>query len=305
MVNDEQLVLRAVDSDAFDSGETAAGYLNPQVWSRRIEDYAKANLIVAPLGIQNTELLSKPGLQVNIAIGAALSAAALTETDSIDIEKPVYTQVVVTPTEYGGAFQITRKEMDRAFINLLEEKAADAGYALAKVKDETIITTISGDANDTVRVNSKTGVSALASTDVFDTDTIANAIKTMRANDWNPKYLIVHPLQEGSLLKNSQFVNASTYGSNSVVMNGEIGQYLGLKVFSTSLISTAAGDAGATVYQALLLGPRAFVIASKRRPTIDSKYEPLDRAFTVAFVEDWGLETLNTKQIVNIQSRGD
>lgn len=305
MVNDEQLVLRAIDSAVFDSDEGAAGYLNPQIWSRRIEDYAKANLVVAPLGVINTELLSRPGYQLNIAVGSQLTATGLTETTSITIEKPNWTQVTVTPSEYGGAFQITRKELDRAFNNILEEKAADAGYALARIKDSTIITTLLGDANDTVRVNSKTGLSALASTDVFDTDAIADAVATMRTNNFTPKYLIIHPQQEGTLLKNSQFVNAATYGQSSVVMNGEIGMYLGLKVFTTTLLSTAIGDAGAVVYQSLVLGPRSFVMAQKRRPTIDSKYEPLDRAFTVAYVEDWGIETLNAKQIVKIQSRGD
>lgn len=297
----ETLVLRAIDTDVFDSGETAAGYLNPQIWNRKIEDYAKANLVLAPLGVQNEELLSKPGYQLNIATGVAITAAALTETDSIDIQKPDFGQVTVTPTEYGGAFQITRKEMDRAFVNLVNEKSADAGYALAKIKDDTIMAALVANTDiSTVYVNDAVATT-FASTDVFDTDAIADAVTTLRTNNWKPTYLMIHPHQEGALIKSSNFIDASKFGGNDVVMNGQIGRYLGLKVFSTTVVTTATVNS-VTAYKALVLGPRAFVVARKRLPTIDSKYEPLDRAFTVAYVEDWGEDELNATQICVIIS---
>lgn len=299
-MNSEQLILRAIDTAVFDSGETAAGYLNPQVWERKIEEFAQANTVIANLGVQNDELLNKPGTQLNIAVGAAITAAALTETDSIDIQKPSWTQVTVTPTEYGGAFQITRKEMDRAFANLINEKASDAGYALALIKDQTIYAALVTGAGNTVRVNSAAAQTDVASTDVFDTDTIAEGVATMRGANFNPIYLTIHPHQEGALLKNSQFVDASQYGGREVVMNGEVGKYLGLRVFSTSVVTTTSSTV--TVYNALLLGPRAFVVAHKRKPTIDSKYEPLDRAFTVAYVEDWAASVLAANQIVLLES---
>jgi N4-gp56 family major capsid protein len=296
----EQLILRAIDSDVFDSGETAAGYLNPQIWNRKIEDYAKANLVLAPLGVQNDELLNKPGKLLNIATGVALTAASLTETDSIDIQKPDFGQVVVTPGEYGGAFQITRKEMDRAFTNLVEEKAADAGYALAKVKDETIAAALVAGAGNSVYVNGVVS-STIASTDIFETDAIADAVTEIRKDNFNPLYMLIHPVQEGPLMKSTQFVDASQYGGREVVMSGEIGKYLGLRVFSSTVVPTATENS-ITVYKALVLGPRAFVVATKRKPTIDSKYEPLDRAFSVAYVEDWGTNVLNANQICTITS---
>jgi len=296
----EELILRAIDSDVFDSAETAAGYLNPQIWNRKIEDYAKANLVIAPLGVQNTELLNSPGKQVNIATGAALTAASLTETDTIDIQKPSFGQVTVTPTEYGGAFQITRKEMDRAFVNLVEEKAADAGYALAKVKDETIAADLVSNAGNSVYVNSKVSTT-IASTDIFETDAIADAVTEIRKDNFSPLYMIIHPVQEGPLMKSTQFTDASIYGGREVVLGGEIGRYLGLTVLSSTVVPTATENS-ITVYKALMLGPRAFVVAQKRTPTIDSKYEPLDRAFSVAYVEDWGESVLNANQICTITS---
>ena len=305
----EQLILRAVDGNAFDSLETAAGYVNPQVWNKKIEDYAMQNNVIAGLGVQNTELLNKPGYILNIATGVALTAAYTSDTASVGITATNFGQVQVTPGEYCGAFQITRKEMDRAFVNLINEKASDAGYALAKVKDDTIAAGLKSGAGSTLYANGgslPTDILSAATTDGLDTDDIANMITTMRVNNFNPSYLILHPYQEGRLLKNANFVDASKYGGREVVMNGEIGRYLGLKVFSTNACPTAGiGTAGTeTGYAALLLGPRAFVHAIKRKPTIDSKYEPLDRAFTVAFVEDWGYAVLNANQIVAMITNG-
>jgi len=296
----EQLILRALDAAVFDSAETAAGYLNPTIWNKKIEEYATANLVLAPLGVQNDELLNAPGKDLKVATGVALTAAALTETDSITLSSLSFGQVSVTPTEYGGAFSITRKEMDRAFTNLVEEKAADAGYALAKVKDETIAADLVTNAGNSVYVNT-TNSTSISSTDVFETDAIADGVTEIRKDDFNPLYLIIHPVQEGPLMKSTQFVDASQYGGREVVLNGEIGKYLGLRVFSSSIVPTDTENS-VTVYKALMLGPRAFIVASKRKPTIDSKYEPLDRAFSVAYVEDWGMATLNTNQVCTITS---
>lgn len=302
-MNNEQLVLRAFPTNTFTTDETAAGYINPQIWNKKIEDFARVNLVVAPLGVQNEELLSKPGFQLNIAKDAALTAAALTETTTISPQALSYGQATVTPTEYGGAFQISRKEMDRAFNNLLDEKASIAGYALAKIKDETIYAGLVSGATTTRRVNGQAADTDIASTDVFETDLIADGVTDMRKLNRNPIYMVIHPQQENGLIKSSQFIDASQYGGSSVVMTGEIGKYLGLRVFSSTTATTFTAASAGTGYNALLLGARSFVHARKRLPTIDSKYEPLDRAFTVAYVEDWGYAVLNADEIVVLKSQ--
>ena len=301
-MTNEKLVLRAIDTAVFGvegGSATSSGYVNPIIWNRQIEAFAKQNIVIAPLGVQNTELMGKPGVTLNVSVDAAITAASLSDTDSISIQQLSYTQVQVTPKEYGGAFQITRKEMDRAFANILNEKASSAGYALAKVKDDTIYAALVSGATTTKYSNQVAAATDIASSDVFETDLIADGISALRVLNRDPVYLVIHPYQENALLKDTQFIDASQYGGREVVMNGEIGKYLGLRVFSSNVctsvgVSTAGTDIG---YKALLLGPRAFVHAQKRNPTIDSKYEPLDRAFTVAYVEDWGASVLNANEI--------
>ena len=299
MQTNEDLLLRAIDTANIFDTATATTHINPQLWSKKIEDYARANLVIAPLGVTYNDLMNKPGESMVIPKDAAITAGALTETTSISNQSLTYTSLQVTPTEYGGAFQISRKEIDRALANVIDEKARGAGYALAKVKDDTLFEALVTGATSTVYPASKTAASDVATSDVFSTDLIAEGITTMRILNRNPTYLVVHPYQEGRLLKASDFIDASKYGSREVIMNGEIGKYLGLKVFSTTVATTVGigASTASTGYNALLLGPRAFAYVPKRTPTIDSKYEPLDRAFTVAYVEDWGYGVLNADEI--------
>jgi N4-gp56 family major capsid protein len=298
----EKLLLRAFPSNTLSTYDASAGYLNPQIWNRKIEEFAQANLVLAPLGVQNDEMLNKPGTQLNIAVDVAITADSLSDTVTITAQALTYTQVTVTPTEYGGAIQITRKELDRAFNNLLDEKASAAGYALAKAKDKRCYEVLVAGTGSTLYPNSVTVDTDLASTDIMSTDLIADGINALRLNDRDARYLVIHPYQENELLKTSDFIDASKYGGREVVMNGEIGKYLGLRVFSTTQ-ATSAGvgiTSSDTGYNALILGPRAFILARKRLPTIDSKYEPLDRAFTVAYVEDWQAAVLNANEIVTL-----
>jgi len=107
---------------------------------------------------------------------------------------------------------------------------------------------------------------SIDSGDVLTTDLIAKARRLLMStagyfwqtnvftkssttkNPWEPTanepfVLFIAPEQEEALLKESQFINAAEYGSNEVVLNGEIGRYLGVKVVSTTKVpAISSGD---------------------------------------------------------------
>jgi len=301
MSNEEYILRASIANEAttFQASDTAAGYIIPEVWSRKIEEFAKANIVLAQLGVINTELLGNPGDVVNIAVDAELTAAALTESVSASISAISYTQVTVTPSEQGVAVSVTRKTMERAFNNVMEDQSRIMGYALAKRKDSLVASLLAGTAVSEITANG-VATSALASSDTFDSALIANGISTMRKNDVQPRYLVIHPACENSLLKDSNFIDSSKYGGREVVMNGEIGRYLGLQVFTSTIVPASATPTGDVAYDNFLLGPRAFVIAEKMRPRFDSKYEPLDRAWSLIAVEDYGMSLLNSNHALKL-----
>ncbi len=124
-----------------------------------------------------------------------------------------------------------------------------------------------------------TSTATLSTGDVLTPDVIADARQKVRSNDFAPKVLVIGTAQEASLLKDSQFVNASEYGGREVIMNGEIGKYLGMKVMVTTNVTTATNWGGGA-----LVGTTCYVvgqnkmkqwpatIAWKEKPNFDSEF---------------------------------
>ena len=106
---------------------------------------------------------------------------------------------------------------------IAEDIADDVDLAIATMLQSTTVTNQlwGGDA---------TQVEDLTAGDVLTTDLIADARRQIMLNNFVPKFIVISPWNEATLMKDSQFVNASEYGSNTIVLKGEIGTYLGMKV---------------------------------------------------------------------------
>jgi len=297
----EEILARALETNAFTTAGSGASYLNPEVWVRKIEEFMKAKLVVAPLAKVFNELLGAAGDTINVQFDAEISADALTETTAITPKALAYTQVQFVPTEYGVAVALTNKQRIRAIQDIMEEKTRSMGYALAKKKDSVAIAALIAGASNAVVANG-VAVSAVASSDTMSTDTIADALKELRIDEHDGKYLIVHPKQENSLLKLSDFIDASVYGGREVVLNGEIGRYLGIRVMVTTQITANATTS--TAYDALLMDSDVFGIAPKYPVTFNADYKVLEREYILAAIEEYDIEVLRGDGICMITSYG-
>ena len=205
---------RALETNSFQASDASADLINPTYWLKQIEDFAKAKTVMEPLCKRIMTIFGQDGDQVNEQFNVEITAAALTESTAITPSAISYTQVTYNPTEYGLAVAITRKESIRSIQDIMMEKTRDMGYALAKLRDENIFTALAATTISTF-VPNDVDVSAIASSDKLDTDTIADGISNIRANDYDAKYLVIHPNQENNLLKLSDFIDASVYGGRS------------------------------------------------------------------------------------------
>lgn len=299
----EELMARALSTNAYTlaGGTGAAGTLNPTLWVPEVERFAKAATVVAPLGVVRNDILGKAGEAFNIVFDSEITVAALTETTAITPSALSYTKITLTPTEYGGGFAITRKERIRAITDVIADKVRDLGYAFAKKRDQVILAELVASAGNSVVANG-VAVSAIASSDTLDTDDIANAVTELRVDDEVAKYLVIHPKCENSLIKLSDFVDASVYGGREVLMNGEIGKYLGLRVLVSTLVSRNATTS--TAFDNFVLGDRAFVFAPKMPVTIDMDYKVLEREYVVAAVEEYDVSALRVNAICKLTAYG-
>lgn len=291
----------ALETNAFQSSAASAAYINPEIWVAQIEKFAQAKLVVAPLAKVYNDLLNRPGDTLDVQFSAEISASALTESTAMVPAAITYTQVQFTPTEYGVPIALTRKERIRSINDIMMEKTQDMGYALAKLKDKIAITTLVDGAGNSVVANS-VDVSAVASSDTITTDTIADALKENRVDDYEGKYLIIHPKMENNLLKLSDFIDASIYGGREAVLNGEIGKYLGMKVLVTTQVQR--NSTTSTAYDCLLLDDNVFGIANKMGVTFNSDYKVLEREYILAAVEEYDIQVLRANGICKITAYG-
>jgi len=130
-------------------------------------------------------------------------------------------------------------------------------------------------------------------------DSIAEAQSRIEANDWEPFALVISSDQKKDLRTDSQFTNAAEYGSDEVVLNGEIGMYLGLRIVVSNTIDQKATmigrerESGADVAQAVVW---------KEEPEVNHEYDYeenthkffYDQAFKVATIQPTALAVIDT-----------
>jgi len=130
-------------------------------------------------------------------------------------------------------------------------------------------------------------------------DSIAEAAARIEANDWEPFALVIDSDHKKDLRTDSQFTNAAEYGSDDVVLNGEIGMYLGIRVVVSNTIEGEAimvgreQETGADVAQALVW---------KEEPEVNHEFRLeenvhrfyYDQAFKPAVIQPTALATIQT-----------
>jgi len=291
----------ATSANAYLSTAGSADYVNPTIWSDAIEQVARESAIMPQFGVMDNRLMGRPGEQINIAKNQAFTAAALTEGTATPVTTLAFGQVTVTVGEYGLAKQVSNLELAYSIDAVFGDITSNMGSALAEKKDDVIIAAaVAGPYTSKYADGVTSG--AITAANVFNTDLVADGITAMRLQKRQPSTLVINPNQENALMKDTAFVDASIYGGREVVLNGEIGRYLGLRVISYTRVSSQTENS-VTVYNALLLGPRPYVVAQKMAPTIKWKEDSiLDRATTFAASEAYGVSVLNSESIVVLKS---
>jgi len=193
----------------------------------------------------------------------------------------------ITPLWKLGAIGITKELVDTCSLNLIEL----ARYMVVQDHEQNIEATIAATAesgtDNVLFGGDATTAATLATGDTITVDLIADARSKLKdANSFQAKGLFIANEQEKVFLKSSQFTNAAEYGGREVVLNGEIGNYLGLKILSTENATAYASGAtdttdstawGAAGHSCLMVGDFAdrkvwTTLAWKQKLTVDYEY---------------------------------
>lgn len=252
------------------------------------------------------------------------------------------TGVTITPTFYSARVTVENYAAQINVWNLVDLSREELVYGLADTVDQGIATGI-GDA--TLATSAAAGATLLfggdATTDAtlaagdiltpelvaeaekylkdkfvyyWNSGTFTRAASTVTKNPWmnesgEPFVLFISPSQEMALKKDSQFTNAAEYGSNEVVLNGEIGKYLGIKIVVTVNVEQVAASAtgpdgnaaGTAMTRCILCKPkRAYSFVWGKEPTISVHPIPWQASQTVVLETAYAGDVIHDDAIVFI-----
>jgi len=206
---------------------TSVASLEPtEIIQREIEKAARANLIAMQRVKVNRDLIGSPARSLIVGGRGTITASSVTEGSAITKVNPSWTPYTLTPSKYGVGVRITHEALEGFHFDLINSWLEEAGYAMAKKLDGTILTEI--------RTTSGVGSVDASTSGVLAYDDIISARANVNGNNYNADTLIIHTDQEADLLKDTKFVNAAAYGAREPILNGEIGMIGGLKVLVTT-----------------------------------------------------------------------
>ncbi len=216
--------------------------MQPTKWEKEIIKWAEEfrqleQLVFVTKGMVGTkdESITHSVTSSHLSITTSHTEGATRTKTEMDNSSTV-TFNVVAGDFLQGVITISKRLFMTCAVDLISQAKYSISEDMADDVDLAIATQLqSTDLDDNVVYGGDaTQIEDITAGDVLTTDLIADARRLIKVNSkCIPKYLVISSYQEATLLKDSQFVNASEYGSNEVVMKGEIGNYLGLKVIVT------------------------------------------------------------------------
>lgn len=190
--------------------------------------------------------------------------------------------VTFTPTTQKYGVSISSDVVRTSQVDYLAYARDQLSYTAALVVDNALATAIlAATPAATLYGGDATDVASISAGDILTTDIVAKAQRYLKANLWQnesdrPFVLFIPAVAEEAFLKDSQFVNAAEYGSNEVVMNGEIGKYLGVKIIVTEACpaKTTANSWGVSGHQCMLVKAKvAYGIVYGAEPALEYEYK--------------------------------
>ena len=236
-------VTDAVDSASAQIAEFQQTFLSPDVIR-----FAEENRFFMQAVKEYDALIGTPDKTLRLPLSTGHETITARADDMAGQER-TYTEmskldtVDLTPTWKLGGVAIDKALVQTSRVDLIEE----AKFILAEDIIEVIETDITAEIDTTVTTNVVYGGDAttpatLATGDKITVDLVADAIDKL-GTKWKAALLFITSAQRAVFHKSSQFTNAAEYGSNEVVLNGEIGKYLGVKVIETDLTQPYASGA--------------------------------------------------------------
>jgi len=272
--------------------KTAADKFIPEIWSDEVVAAYKANLVLANL-VRKMSFKGKKGDTLHIPKPTRGVAAAKAANTAVTIQANTESEVQVLIDQH---FEYSRFIEDivetQALSSLRSFYTEDAGYALAKKVDDTLIaggkSFGDGDASDWVHSNAyfidaSTGLTAYAldtvtTSDVFTDAGFRKLIQLMDDADvpMDGRKFAIPPSLRNAIMGVDRY-NSSDFVDGRGVQNGQIGKLYGIDIYVSSnmpVIETAGDNSvGDAIKAALLFHTDTLVFAEQLGVRSQTQYK--------------------------------
>ena len=272
---------------------TAATFI-PEIWSDETVAAYKKNLVLANL-VMKMNFKGKKGDNIHIPAPTRGSASAKAASTQVTLIAATESEVQVAIDQH---FEYSRLIEDiveaQALSSLRQFYTADAGYALAKQVDTSLIqlgrSTNGGAGTNVYATGAFIGgdgtsayVAASNNESALTDAAIRRTIQRMDDTDtpMDGRFFIIPPSSRNTLMGLARYTEqAFVGGTNNTIRTGEIGNLYGIPVFVSSNCDTASGSAAARV---CLMGHKDSVVLVEQvgiRSQIQYKQEYLATLYT-------------------------
>ena len=239
---------------------TAATFI-PEIWSDEIIAAYKKNLVLANI-VMKMNFKGKKGDVVHIPAPTRGSASAKAASTAVTLIADTETEIKVDINKHFEYSRFIEDIVEAQALNSLRQfYTADAGYALAKQVDTSLIQL--GRAFNGATVGTNDYATATATTKAFiggDGTTAYNSstsnasaltdaairrtIQRLDDNDtpMDGRFFVIPPSSRNTLMGLSRYTEQAFVGNGNAIRTGEIGQLYGIPVFTSSNADTGAGN---------------------------------------------------------------
>jgi N4-gp56 family major capsid protein len=254
----------------------------PEIWSDEIVAAYKKNLVLANI-VMKMNFKGKKGDVVHIPAPTRGNASAKAASTAVTLIADTETEVTVNINKHFEYSRFIEDIVEAQALNSLRQfYTADAGYALAKQVDTSLIQLgrsanggtagsarytaglVGGDGTTTFdyTANTNTG-NASALTDAA----IRRTIQRLDDNDtpMDGRFFIIPPSSRNTLMGLARYTEQAFVGNGNAIRTGEIGNLYGIPVFTSSNADSASATAafptsGSAIARVCLMGHRDAMV---------------------------------------------
>jgi N4-gp56 family major capsid protein len=239
---------------------TAATFI-PEIWSDEIIAAYKKNLVLANI-VMKMNFKGKKGDVVHIPAPTRGSASAKAASTAVTLIADTETEIQVSINQHFEYSRFIEDIVEAQALNSLRQfYTADAGYALAKQVDTSLIqlgrafngATIGTNDYATSAATTKAFIGGDGTTAYNSSSSNASALtdaairRTIQRLDDNDtpmdnRFFIIPPSSRNTLMGLSRYTEQAFVGNGNAIRTGEIGNLYGIPVFTSSNADTGAGN---------------------------------------------------------------